>query len=147
MVVPSLSKDWVDTPFMCLLFQNLVCEERSDIRNASLSAWQTALTILSSSPGRMENVITQKLILDWYAIMMTPLGGPIDVSTFYNPSPALDGAVAPERHNVDKNMLTQDLSLITVEVTLQARIASAEALANLMIFWPVEVNLFFCFHF
>lgn len=139
MVVPSLPKDWVATPFMSLLFQNLVCEERSDIRDASLSAWKTALSILSSSPGRMDNVVTQQIILDWYAIVMTPLGVAIDVSTFYNPSFAVAGVVPIERHNVDKNMLAQDPSLITAEITLKARIATATALANLMIFWPTQV--------
>ncbi|KIM49246.1 hypothetical protein M413DRAFT_438417 [Hebeloma cylindrosporum] len=140
MVVPSLPKDWVATPFMSLLFQNLVCEERSDVRDASLSAWKTALSILSSSPGRIENVVTQQIILDWYAIVMTPLGVAIDVSAFYNPSFAVAGVVPIERHNVDKNMLAQDPSLITTEITLKARIAAATALANLMIFWPTQQN-------
>ncbi|KDR81493.1 hypothetical protein GALMADRAFT_239466 [Galerina marginata CBS 339.88] len=139
MMVPSLPKDWVAAPFICLLFQNLVCEERSDIRDVSLSAWQTALVLLSDSPGRI-SIITQQLILDWYGIMMTPLGVSIDVSAFYNPSLAVDGSIPPERHNVDKNMLTQDLSLITVEVTLKARIATATALAYLMVYWPFEQN-------
>ena len=139
MVVPSLPKDWVATPFMSLLFQNLVCEERSDIRDASLSAWKTALSILSSSPGRMDNVFTQQIILEWYAIVMTPLGVAIDVSAFYNPSFVVAGIVPVERHNVDKNMLAQDPSLITAEITLKARIAAATALANLMIFWPAQV--------
>lgn len=142
MVVPSLPRDWVNTPFLSLLFQNLICEERSDIRDLSLSAWQTALSILGDSPGRMENVVTQQLILDWYATMMTPLGVAVDSSAFYNPSVPVNGALLAERHNVDKNMLTQDLSLISVEVTLKARVAAATALAYLMIYWPQEVSLF-----
>ncbi|KAF8969946.1 SNF2 superfamily chromatin remodeling protein [Flammula alnicola] len=140
MVVPSLPTDWVATPFVSLLFQNLVCEERSDIRDASLAAWKTALLILSSSPGRMENVITQQLILDWYSIVMTPIGVTIDASAFHSPSLTSEGAVPVERHNVDKNMLAQDLSLITIEVTFKARIATATALACLMVFWPIEQN-------
>jgi TATA-binding protein-associated factor len=143
MVVPSLPKDWVATPFMSLLFQNLVCEERSDIRTASLSAWKTALSNLSS-PGRMDNVVTQQTILDWYAIVMTPLGVAIDTSAFHNPSITVAGAVPIERHNVDKNMLAQDLSLITAEITLKARIAAATALSYLMIFWPTQVVNYFC---
>ena len=50
----------------------------------------------------------------------------------------MDGAA--ERHNVDKNMLAQDLSLITVEVTLKARVAGATALAYLIVFWPVSAH-------
>ena len=140
MAVPSLPRDWVNTPFLSLLFQNLICEERSDIRDLSLSAWQTALSILGDSPGRMENVVTQQLILDWYATMMTPLGVAVDSSAFYNPSVPANGAVLAERHNVDKNMLSQDLSLISVEVTLKARVAAATALAYLIIYWPKEVS-------
>lgn len=139
MDVDSLPKDWVATPFVRLLYQNLICEERADIRDASLLAWQTMLVILSSIPGRMQEVIHQQLILDWFASVMTPLGVPINVSTFFNPSLAIDIAAPPERHNVDKNMLSQDLSLISVEVILKARIATASALAYLIVLWPAEV--------
>lgn len=72
--------------------------------------------------------------------MMTPFGVAIDSSTFYRPSMASEGEVTHERHNVDKNMLTQDLSLITTEVILKARVASATALAYLITFWPSEVS-------
>lgn len=140
MHVSSLPTDWVATPFLSLLFQNLVCEERSDVRDASLAAWKTALSLLAASPGRMENVITQQLILDWYAVVMTPIGVAIDASTFYNPSVTVAGAVPVERHNVDKNMLAQDLSLVSVEDTFKARVATATALAALMNHWPVEVG-------
>jgi len=71
---------------------------------------------------------------------MTPLGVGIDTSTFYAPTLSVDGTdAAPERHNVDKNMLSQDLSLVTVEVTIKARVAAAVALAYLMVFWTVLV--------
>lgn len=87
-------------------------------------------------------MITQQLILDWFAVVMTPIGIPIDASAFYNPSITVEGALPVERHNVDKNMLAQDLSLITVEVTFKARIATAQALACLMVYWPAEVIIF-----
>jgi hypothetical protein len=45
---------------------------------------------------------------------MTPLGVPIETSSFFHPYLSKDGA-APEHHNVDKNMLAQDLTLITTE--------------------------------
>jgi TATA-binding protein-associated factor len=140
MTVPSLPRDWLAAPFLRLLFQNLVVEERSDIRDATLNAWRTALSILSASAGWLENVVTQQLLLEWYAILMTPLGVPIDTSAFYSATVAADGMdAAPERHNVDKNMLSQDLSLVTVEVTIKARVAAAVALAYLMVFWTILV--------
>lgn len=143
MDVSSLPKDWVATPLLRLLFQNLISEEREDIRNASLSAWRRALSILPRSAEVMESSISQQLLLDWYAAMMTPIGVAINSSTFYHSSTANDGDVLHERHNVDKNMLAQDLSLVSTEVTLKARVAAATALATLMMFWPSEV----CFSF
>ncbi|KAF5372870.1 hypothetical protein D9758_001613 [Tetrapyrgos nigripes] len=136
MTVESLPRDWINVPFLQLLFQNLITEERSDIRRLSLLAWRTALSIVSGTEGWMGSILTQQLILEWYAILMTPLGMPIDSSTFYRPSMVTDGDAAPERHNVDKNMLAQDLSLITTEVILKARLAASTALALLMIYWP-----------
>ena len=140
MAVSSLPRDWIATPFLRLLFQNLIVEERSDIRSASLSSWRTALEIISSSPGLIKRLVKQQTALEWYAIMMTPLGVPIDTSAFHHPSFAEDGTdVAPERHNVDKNMLTQDLSLVSSELILQTRVAAATALAYLIIYWPSKV--------
>lgn len=138
MNVPSLPRDWIAPPFLRLIFQNLIVEERSDIRDASLTAWRTAFSIMAAIPGRLEAVTDHQLILEWYAVMMTPFGVAIDSSTFYRPSMASEGEVTHERHNVDKNMLTQDLSLITTEVILKARVASATALAYLITFWPSE---------
>ena len=140
MTVSSLSRDWISTPFLRLLFQNLIVEERSDVRDASLVAWRTALSLMASTPGWIESVIPQQVVLEWYAIVMTPLGVPIDPSAFYYSSNEVDGDVTVERHNVDKNMLTQDPSLITPEVTLKARISAATALACLIFYWPNHVS-------
>ncbi|KAF7359286.1 TBP associated factor [Mycena sanguinolenta] len=142
MAVPTLPRDWIAAPFLQLLFQNLVAEERTDIRDASLAAWRAALTVLAGTPGWLDSVVTQQLVLEWYAIVMTPLGVAIDASTFYRPSveAVSAGGAAPERHNVDKNMLAQDPSLITTEVTLKARVAAATALAQLIVFWPVNAQ-------
>lgn len=145
MAVSSLSKEWIAAPFLRLLFQNLIAEERSDVRDASLSAWRTALFIMAGTSGWIESAIPQQLILEWYAIVMTPLGVAIDPSIFYRPSVLLDGDLPPERHNVDKNMLAQDPSLITSEVTLKARVSSATALAYLISSWPAGVSRKFCF--
>ncbi|KAJ7184295.1 SNF2 superfamily chromatin remodeling protein [Mycena filopes] len=140
MAVRTLPRDWIAAPFLRLLFQNLIAEERADIRDASLAAWRTALTVVTQTPGWLDTVVTQELILQWYAIVMTPLGVAIDPATFYRPSVETAGSVAPERHNVDKNMLAQDPSLITNEVTLKARVAAATALAQLIVFWPVNAQ-------
>ena len=138
MVVSSLSRDWIASPFLRLLLQNLVVEERADIRDATLLAWKTALGILNSSVEWMQAVVTPELLLEWYAIVMTPMGIPITTSAFFTPSLAED---ATERHNVDKNMLAQDLALVTVESVFKTRIAAATALAQLIVTWPEKVRL------
>ncbi|KAJ7063461.1 SNF2 superfamily chromatin remodeling protein [Mycena amicta] len=138
MEVPSLPRDWIQDDFLRLLFQNLIAEEREDVRSASLVAWRTALTVLVQSPGKLESLITPQLLLDWYAVVMTPLGMAIDTSKFFSPLVEMASNGAPERHNVDKNMLAQDPSLITSEVTLKARLAAASALAQLLVSWPVN---------
>ncbi len=141
MTVPSLPRDWVTGEYLRLLFQNLVVEERTDVRNASLQAWEMVLSILSSVDGWMQSLITTQVLLEWYAVLMTPLGTPLDTTTFFDPLLIANAnGQATERHNVDKNMVAQDLSLVSVEVVLCARIAAATALANIVTFWPLPVR-------
>jgi len=140
MTVPTLSKEWVTERFLRLLFQNLVVEERSDVRDATLATWNTALETLSANYGYLENLVTQQVLLEWYAVLMTPLGVPIDASTFYHASSAADVDPAAERHPIDKNMLTQDMGLVPVEVIWKARLASAVALAKITALWPIGVR-------
>ncbi|KAF9453249.1 SNF2 superfamily chromatin remodeling protein [Macrolepiota fuliginosa MF-IS2] len=138
MAIPNLPRDWVSVPFLCLLYQNLICEERSDIRDASLSAWRDAFSLLSSNTDFLPSQISQQLTLDWYSVTMTPIGIAIDTSTFYLPSSASNTDGALERHNVDKNMLAQDLSLVPIETIFKARVATATALAYQLIYWPKD---------
>ncbi|OBZ75174.1 hypothetical protein A0H81_04814 [Grifola frondosa] len=86
MTVSSLPRGWISIPFLRLLFQNLLVEERLDIREA------------------------------------TPL--------------SLNKSCLNERHNVDKNMLAQDLAMISIEIVLKARIAASTALAYIVAVWP-----------
>jgi TATA-binding protein-associated factor len=140
MNVPSLPKDWVATPLLRLFFQNLVVEERTDIRSATTAAWKTAIDLLHSRPGWMETVVTSPQLLEWFETMMTPMGFPIDASGFYDPLSSENGAqVAAERHNVDKNMLSQDLTLVSPDSVWKARIAAATAMAYLIASWDSSV--------
>ncbi|TFK86254.1 SNF2 chromatin remodeling protein [Polyporus arcularius HHB13444] len=138
MTVPSLPRAWISIPFLRLLFQNLLVEERSDIREATLTTWREVLSILSTTSGWMESSLTQQVLLEWFAVLMTPLGLPLDGSSFYDPTVGADNGGPSERHNVDKNMLAQDLSLVSVEVVIQARLAASEALAHIIAFWPAS---------
>ncbi|KAK0210306.1 SNF2 superfamily chromatin remodeling protein [Desarmillaria ectypa] len=141
MTVPSLPRDWIDVPFLRLLLQNLVVEERTDIRAATLKTWRLTLSVVTSAnPEQMINMVMPPILLEWYSIIMTPIGVPIDPTLFYRTTESTDGENLPERHNVDKNMLSQELGLVPVETTLKARIAAATALAQLIAFWPKEMS-------
>ncbi|OSC96601.1 SNF2 chromatin remodeling protein [Trametes coccinea BRFM310] len=142
MTVESLPRTWIGIPFLRLLFQNLIVEERSDIRQATLAAWRETLAIMSVTEGWLESCITQQLLLEWYAVLMTPLGLPLDGSSFYDPTVGADSGGPSERHNVDKNMLAQDLSLIPIEVVIQARLAASSALAHIIAFWSMTPGQF-----
>jgi len=136
MNVASLPKDWVANPLLRLLFQNLIVEERTDVRDATIAAWNTAIELLRSQPGWMESVIASPQLLEWFETMMTPMGSPIDASGFYDPIASENATqVAAERHNVDKNMLTQDLTLVQLDTVWKARIAAGTAMAYLIASW------------
>lgn len=140
MSVTSLPRDWLNVSFLQLLFQNMVAEERFDIREATVTAWRLVMDILSSTEGLMQSILTQALLLQWYEAMMTPLGTPINVTSFYDPALAkLEATPGAERHNVDKNMIAQDLSLISAETVITARVAAAISMAYIVAVWPALV--------
>ena len=145
MSVSSLPRDWLTVDYLRLLFQNLVVEERTDIRDATLDAWRLVFDILSAGNLWLQTVVTQQLLLGWYEMMMVPLGQPMSKALFYDPAATSPGADLAERHNVDKNMLAQDLTLVPIEIVIQARVASAQALAYVTACWPESVSCPHCY--
>ena len=141
MTVESLPRGWISIPFLRLLFQNLLVEERADIRDATLTTWREVLSIMSNTTDWLGNSVSQQMLLEWYGLLMTPLGLPLESGNFYDPTVSSDNSAPTERHNVDKNMLAQDLSLVPIEVVIQARLATSEALAHIIAFWPSSVRL------
>lgn len=115
--VPALPRDWASSDTLSLLFQNLVLEERSEIRDVSFKALATAIqhTALDDTVGPN--------VEDWYAIVMTPIGQSLDDTLFVGRR--------PRGHDIDKAMFAGDMSLITVDTVLQTRIVAAKALALL----------------
>jgi TATA-binding protein-associated factor len=141
--VQSLPRDWITAPFLRLLLQNLVVEEKAEIRDVTLATWRTAIEILSrlttdTGAVLLECIVTASLVLEWHEIVMTPLGTPIDSSKFFPPA---DGHGSSERHNIDKSMLSQDLSLVSQELILKGRVTAASAIAVLINSWPTEVSI------
>ncbi|TIC01506.1 hypothetical protein E3Q18_00684 [Wallemia mellicola] len=132
---PSLPNNWVDESFLRFVYQNIVLEERNDIRTASLKLFHVAIDSIES-----ENIPHYLFdhLQGWFAIVMTPIGLPMD-STFFLKSGGIHGQdVNQSGHNVDKNVMTQDLALVSVENILRGRYAAINALARILAEWPIE---------
>jgi TATA-binding protein-associated factor len=140
--VPDLPKDWISDIFLCLVFQNLILEERENVRAASFVLWKICIDILSQVENALQATVSSPLISDWFAIMLQPWGQALNSSLFRDNSAHNNGlemngdSKAGERHNVDKAILAQDSSLVSPEVIWQARLASAGAMGYLIHQWP-----------
>lgn len=132
--VPNFPDEWIDLFVMRLLMQNLVVEERLDVRDVTLQVWRLCITKLNGSPSRLQLTIGP-LVRDWFTLIMAPLGTPMDASLFYHPRSGAD-----QGHNVDKNMVLQDLSLVSSETILRARVVACRALAVALAVWSIEVS-------
>lgn len=120
MTVPDLPRDWIKDDVLSLLFQNLVLEDRPDVRTVSAEALDAGFR------GSVLDDTVKPRLDDWYCIVMTPVGAPLD-----------DGLFVGRRvrgHDVDKAMFAGDMSLISTELVLETRITAAKALALLRSF-------------
>lgn len=117
LTVPALPRDWVRTDVMSLLYQNLVLEDRAEIRDVTFQAFATAVANADLDATVGPN------IEDWYAIVMTPVGSPLDETLFYGRR--------PRGHDIDKAMFAGDMGLVSTDTVLETRIAASKALALL----------------
>lgn len=127
---------WVDERLLRLVFQNLVVEDRIEIREASAQAWEASLWLARSRPHIISSASAH--VHSWFDILATPIGTPLDTRLFWSPRTSLGGQGAFV-YNVDKAILAQDLSLVSAEAVMRGRIAGARAFGQLMAVWPVEV--------
>ncbi|KAG9093633.1 TATA-binding protein-associated factor mot1 [Ceratobasidium sp. UAMH 11750] len=127
---PSLSRDWITRPVFQLLFQNLVLEERDDIRNATAHVWSVAVHLL----GTLESELAE-VVYNWLCMLATPIGEPLNPAYFFYPT-----RKGEEAHNVDKSAMQQDLSLLGVEVVYRGRLQAAKAIGVLVAAWPAELQ-------
>jgi TATA-binding protein-associated factor len=133
--LPAANKSWLDDRLFRLLFQNIIVEEKDDIREASASAWSTAVNVVDTISNSLRNIALPHLS-SWFTIAGTPIGSPIPVSLFWKPeSSAIANGFS---YNVDKSLLAQDLCLVTVERTMKGRVEAAKALALLLARWDSD---------
>lgn len=138
--LPSIDHSWADHRLLRLLFQNLIVEDKSDIRQATTQAWRATLALAADDPTRLSRDAEPHLEA-WFRIVSTPIGVPIDTTQFWSAKRSLSGQGA-FIHNVDKAILAQDLSLVSVEAVMRGRVAAAVALGTLIAAWPVGVSQF-----
>ncbi|ADV22686.1 Helicase, putative [Cryptococcus gattii WM276] len=130
----SIPRQWSSDGYFSFMFQNLVLEERQDVRDVSFRAFETSLVEAAGMPEGVDGVFGGD-VEDWYSIVMTPIGVALDTSLFRRPTKATG-----QTHNVDKAMMAGDMSLISMDTALQTRIAGAKALALLRRHKLTEIN-------
>jgi len=139
-LVRSLPCDWIDTTFLRLIFQNVLLEEREDVRNLSLQMWRQSLHRVMPNITDVHDLIPVSIFRDWIECCTTPIGEELDSTRLFILNAFSDSG---EAHNVDKNMIHQDLSLLSEDVVWKARIASAQCLSILANLLPLEVKSHF----
>ena len=102
-----------------------------------LAVAQAVLLASTLMDGASGAGIPPDFVLVWAAGAAARAG---EAASFYDPAIASSGIDPTERHNVDKNMLAQDLTLVSTEVVIQARIAAAASLAYITAHWPEDVS-------
>ncbi|WVO17696.1 hypothetical protein L204_105394 [Cryptococcus depauperatus] len=132
--ISSIPRKWSTDDFFPYIFQNLVLEERKDVRDMCFQAYETALAEASHMSDDIDNILG-KNVQDWYEIVMSPIGAPLNPSLFRQPAKATG-----QTHNVDKAMMAGDMSLLSMDTALETRIAGAKALALLRRYKLIEVS-------
>ncbi|WWC90834.1 uncharacterized protein L201_005771 [Kwoniella dendrophila CBS 6074] len=127
----SINKEWLTDDYASFLFQNVLLEERQDIRELSLKAFDSAFQEISEECGEE---ITLMELDDWFTLVMTPIGAPFDSTLFRKAKNSTTG------HNVDKAMMAGDMSLVSMNIALQTRLTGAKALGMLRRFHDDEEN-------
>lgn len=148
LTTPSIqTADWLDERLFRFLFQNLIVEERADIREASLKTWMAAVNKIAITPTTSPSTTSLDAALapylpQWLQITMSPPGVPLDASLFLKAEVSFNGKVGKTgrtadahavAYNVDKNMLAQDMSLVSVDDVIKGRLAAAKAFSTLIV--------------
>ncbi|PLW56210.1 hypothetical protein PCANC_02036 [Puccinia coronata f. sp. avenae] len=136
--MPNLpAPEWVDDRLLRLTFQNLLVEERPDIRAVSHQVWLAATGGLLDSTQSAELLLSfvQPHLSGWFDLLTTPRTRKLNASLFYTatrnakPTTADDISMA---YNVDKPIMSQDLSLVSIEDILCGRLSASNAMGHLM---------------
>lgn len=142
--LPTLDPStWVDSRLYRLLFQNILLEQRPEIRRASQEAFHKTLSLATRSPSALESLTrdVSPSLSTWFTLLRSPIGTPLNAALFWSARESLAGNGVGIVHNVDKPMLNQDLALVSTESVLKGKVEAAKAVGNLMTVWPKLVRL------
>jgi TATA-binding protein-associated factor len=123
-------KSWMQPNFSSYLFENLILEQNPEIRYVSMQAWKAGVQEMIRSKGTISG------IEEYYGLVMTPTGQPLDPENF-----EVDGKERTGGHNVDKAMMGGDLGLVDSEIMWETRIDGAKALGFLRGLGSLDVSL------
>ncbi|GAA6004805.1 DNA-binding ATPase [Rhodotorula paludigena] len=137
--LPSIDPSWVDSRVLRLLFQNLILEERPEIRRASEDAWLASLAHAKRVPNGLQQLVSHAgpCLAPWFSLLFLPIGTPIGTNLLWSPTQSLSGE-GGVTYSVDKPMLRQDLALVSIESITRGRVSGAVALGTLLATWPAD---------
>ncbi|WAQ86176.1 hypothetical protein PtA15_6A808 [Puccinia triticina] len=136
--MPNLPvREWVDERLLRLTFQNLLVEERSDVRDMSHQVWIAATSGLLVSTRSADLLLSyiQPHLTGWFELMTTPRTRKLNASLFYTATRYAQPTTAQELsmvYNVDKPIMSQDLSLVSTDDILRGRLSASKAIGCLM---------------
>ena len=87
------------------------------------------LGVLAADPERFAACVLP-YIPTLFRIVMMPIGEPIDYQLFYKPAQTTAGARI--EHDVDKGILSQDLTLVGIDTVIRGRLGAATALGEVL---------------
>ncbi|KNE89981.1 hypothetical protein PSTG_16566 [Puccinia striiformis f. sp. tritici PST-78] len=130
-------REWVDDRLLRLTFQNLLVEERSDIRAMSHQVWIAATSGLLNSTQSADLLLSfiQPHLSGWFDLMTTPRTRKLNASLFYTATRNAKLTTTQDIsmvYNVDKPIMSQDLSLVSIDDILCGRLGASKAIGYLM---------------
>ncbi|MBW0488226.1 hypothetical protein O181_027941 [Austropuccinia psidii MF-1] len=136
--MPDLSvRSWVDESVLRLTFQNLLVEIRADIRAISHEVWNAAISGLLDESQSHEPLtsIIQPHISGWLELVSTPRTQKLNASLFFMATRTSKSTTLQDpglTYNVDKFIMSQDLTLVSLAEIIRGRLAASKALGYLM---------------
>lgn len=143
----NLTTEWIESRLLCMIFQNMILEQKKDIITESSKLWTFIMQVLAKDPNEHVIGLFQTWLPTWITHLTNPIGLPYDPARFFIPDRMVDaqsgGSLQPSmdlKHNLDAPVYKQDLSLIDLNSLILGRMLSAKSIAQILHMLPI-VNL------